>query len=357
MPFSSDYDLSKEIKKLRESRDSQDAAQSSAKTVFETYPVATWKIGGSRTLAFPVVTIQETGGSRIIRRDRPFRRGVKCDDTGSKPRVWSIQAIFDNSLTVDDSPTSIGEPGIKNINGNTPLYPDILNEILESFDLYHDNAGTLVVPTVGKVKARLEDYTRDEKPEEWDCATIRFVFVEDNEDSVDASSYTYSSVSGNGVLLGETMEFSSQSDGGWDQDMMNLNELVANLEGLANMPDQFAADIDQQVGIAIGAANRINRTFSQPKVPGRDILLDPESSVTQRKLEETKEIASDAKHNYKKKTKVITVMFGVPMSLVSVASEMSQDIETLLALNYQLEDPFYIRPNTGVKITSNEPTS
>jgi hypothetical protein len=342
------------VKSLLEDRRKQDDEQDPGPGVFEQYEVASWQVGSSNKRAFPVRTITETGGNRVVKRERPFRDGAKCDDTGAKPRTWALQAIFDNSLSVAGS-NSLGEPDIEDVNSGVALYPDVLNELIESFQLYHDTAGDLVVPTVGKVRARLQDYTRDERPDERDCALVRMTFIEDNEDSVDAASFTGPSVNASASQLAATMEFSSQSDMGWDENMMSLNEFMANLEGLANMPSNFAADIDQQVGQTIGAANRANRAFTRPGVPGRDIFLDPESSVTQRKLEESKEIAYEAKYNYKKQFNVVTLTFKNAQSLTSISAMLGQDLNVLIDLNTQLADPFYILPGEPVKVVSDEP--
>jgi prophage DNA circulation protein len=340
-----------------QARIDQDTQQDPGPTVFERYPIGTWQVGGSEKLAFPVVSIHEGGGNRIISRERPYRNGAKGDDTGAKPKIWTMQCLFDNSL--QDKPESgiLGEPGLVEVNGDKALYPQVVNELIASFDEYHEAPGDLVVPTRGKKRCRLKDYQRYEKPSEWDCASVTLIFEEDNEDRLDASSYTAPTASANANQVAETMEFSATSDLSYDENMMTLNEFAANLEGLANAPSDYANDMEQEVSIAVGAANRVSRAFSRPGVPGRDTFFDAESSTTQRKLEESKEIAYQAAYNYRKRFSVVTAVWASDQSLTSIASQLQQDLNTLIGLNPQLPDPFFIPRGTGVKVVSNGPTA
>lgn len=313
-------------------------------TVFEQYPVGSWTVQGSTKVVFPVQKITESGGNRVVERERPFRDGAKLDDTGSKAKRWSLVAVFENSIE---------EAGLSD-NGDLALYPDILNELINSFDLYHEEPGDLVIPTRGAVRARLETYNRVESPENQNCCFLEMNFVEDNEDSVDARSFTAPTANANARQLAETLEFSSQSDGTWGGSIQDLNEFMANLEGLANAPSEYARDIDQQTAIIIGAANRANIAFTQPNTDGRDILLDPGSSATQRKLEQSKDIAYKARYNPKRNQRtLISVVFQHDQSLMSVAAMLRQSFEDLLDANYQLSNPLFIPAGTVVKVFSN----
>ena len=148
--------------------------------VFEQYPSASWSVGTQVALVFPVTEITEEGGNRIVLRERPYRDGAKVDDIGSKAKSWSLKAIFENT---------INEGLIQN---GQPLYPGVLNELIRSFDQHE--TGDLIVPTVGKVRARAQSYVRTERNDERDYATVEFKFVQDNEDAIDATSFTLPTV-------------------------------------------------------------------------------------------------------------------------------------------------------------------
>src|SRR5262245_15019791 len=105
---------------------------------FEDYEVCSWKVGQrSGTLKFPVSSIQESGGNRIVERNRPYRNGAKLDDVGSNATKWTIEAVFENSIM----------EGEKGLDQNVLLYPNVLNAVLDSFRIH--GTGDLVIPTRG----------------------------------------------------------------------------------------------------------------------------------------------------------------------------------------------------------------
>ena len=314
-----------------------------SETIFDKYQPGQWQASSSATrIAFPVISIREGGGNRIVERERPYRDGSKLDDIGSKAKRWTIEAKFENSIQ---------EPGINSVNGDVPLYPDVINNLIDSFDLYHDEAGDLAVPTRGWVRARLETYDRNEDPDEQDCASLSMTFVEDNEDRVDARSFTAPSVAANAKRLSEVTTFSAQTDGMWDQNMQSLEGFASDLEALANAPGDMAVDLDQTAGSTIGSVNRVGRAFSDPSRDGRNVLNDPEASSTQRKLEQTKEIAGRSKIDSRRgRPPLQTLVFERAQSLVSIAAIYEQPFEDLLDVNPNLPDPLYIPPKTPVKV-------
>jgi hypothetical protein len=94
--------------------------------VFEGYPVGSWTAENAATIAFPVEDIGESGGNRIIERERPYRDGAKLDDTGRKATQFTMVCKFENTIT---------EPGLE-INGLKNLYPDVLNDLIASFGIH-----------------------------------------------------------------------------------------------------------------------------------------------------------------------------------------------------------------------------
>ncbi len=310
-------------------------------SVFSQYPIASWAVG-SQKFVFPVTAIQEDGGNRVVVRKRAYRDGAKLDDTGSNEKRWVLTAVFSASII---------EPGLEE-NGDLPLYPDVLNALIDSFDTHE--TGDLVVPTRGPVRARIERYSRIEKVDEEDYAGLSLTFIEDNEDNVDARSFSQSSVNANARLLADETTFSAQSDGAWDGSLQDLNELAAQLEGLANAPGDILRDLDQQAGMVIGAANRATRAFSRSGVEGRDLFLDPDSSTTQRKLEQTKEIAGRTRIESRKgRPALVTVVFEEDQSLLNIAAMLNQNFADLLEVNSQLENPLHVPAGEIVRVFGN----
>ena len=309
-------------------------------TVFEQYPIASWQAEGGTKIAFPITDLTEGGGKRIVERERPYRDGAKLDDTGRKATRWTMVAYFDNTIE---------EPGLE-ANGGAALYPDVLNDLIDSFSI--NGTGDLVVPTRGPVRARLEDYNRSERVTARNCAALNLVFVEDNEDTVDAASLSAPTVSANAVRLAETTEFSAQADGAWDGSIQDLAELAANLEGLANAPANAWQDLESQANSVMASADRVTQAFSNPTIPGRGMFVDdPDSGQTQRKIAQTKELAGKTRTSAKRnQPRLSTVVFESDQSVASIAAMLALDFMVVLQVNPQIADPLYVPAGTVVRI-------
>lgn len=302
------------------------------------FPIASWKVGTSALIAFPVTDISESGGNRIVERERPYRDGAKLDDTGSKAKRWNLTAVFENTLD---------EPGLE-VNSDV-LYPDMLDELLDSFD--NHETGDLVVPTRGTIRAKAESYTRTESKDEVDCAILQLVFVQDNEDNVDAASFTLMTANSNSTRLGEVTEFDAQTDEMWSDGLVSIREFSQQLEDISNKPGEVSDDVDNSASRVINASRTTERAFSNAGNPGRDKLLNPESSKTYRKLVMNQDVAARAKHESRKgRPQIITVVSNTKQTLYSIASFYAQPFSDLLAINPKLENPNFIPRGTGVNI-------
>lgn len=325
-------------------------------TIFEQYALARWTPDGRSDLAvrFAVVSITEDGGNRIVERDRPFRNGAKLDDTGSRAKKWNLETIWENSLqpgisAVAASTGGLGEPQLS-LNPE-PLYPNMLNLMIASFDVHE--TGDLILPTRGKLRARAMDYSRTETAEVRDSATLTLTFTEDNEDSVDTAAFAVPSVNANAKRLSEATTFDAQSDGMWDGSLQDLNEFASGLEAIANFPGDTLADVDSQAGIVIGATNRVLLAFSQP-VPGRDQLTDPDSSVTQRKLEQTRDIAAKSRAEARRgRPSLVSVVLTGDRNIFQIANEYAQPALDLINVNPQIANVLFIPAGAVVNIFDN----
>lgn len=307
--------------------------------VFSQYPIASWTVG-KKTLSFPVLKISESGGNRIVQRERPFRDGAKLDDVGSSPKCWTLDVIFQNTLNAEGGSAS------------KPLYPNVLNEMIRSFDTHE--TGDLVVPTIGKVRARAKTYRREETNETIDQAMVVFDFVQDNEDNIDATAFSLPTAQGSVLRLAQAATFSAESDGTFDSSLADLNEFAAGLEAIATFPSNTLQDIDNQSSIVVAATDRVLNAFTSksnnPKTKARAMLSDPDSSATQRKLVQLQDTSARARAELRKNLPpIIRTVFDVPLTIFDVAALTGQAVEDLLAINPGL-DPLYIAPGAIVMV-------
>ena len=305
-------------------------------TIFEQYSVCSWKVGNLPILKFPVVDITEDGGNRIVIRERPYRDGAKLDDTGSKGKIWRLVVKFENSIEEEGLAPDI------------PLYPNVLNDLIASADIHE--TGDLVIPTRGKVRARLDTYSRHEVDTERDLAIVSFTFCEDNEDNIGNQQFEQLKINASARRLGEQTEFSATSEGMWSTSLSDLREFGSKLEAFANFPGDTVADIDNQAGIVIGTTNRVIRAFTRLNDDSRNQLNDPEMSLTQRKLEETKDLAGRSRGDSQQgRPRSVPYFVKTNTDLYNIASDLGQNSEDIISLNPN-EDPFFILGGTVVKV-------
>ena len=303
--------------------------------IFEQYPAASWEVGSSRgKIVFPVCDIQESGGNRIVERERPYRDGAKLDDIGRKAIRWTVVAKFENSIQ---------EEGLS----TTPLYPTVLNNLLSTFDVHA--TGDLTLPTRGKVRARAESYQRKETTGDRDYATVTLVFCEDNEDSVDAQTFESPSVNASARRITEQAEFDAESGGFGGTSMADLREFGSQLEGLANAPGETLNDLDTQASIVVGTVNRTTRSFSRAD----DQFSDPENSRTQRKLEQTKDLAGRSRRSPRAgRPRIVSFKLLNGTSLFNIAAQLRQPAKDIIDINPTL-NPLFVPAGTVVRVFEN----
>lgn len=308
-------------------------------TVFEQYPIGQWSVAG-QVYAFPVVSISESGGNRLVPRERPYRDGAKLDDTGTRPTSWRMELCFNNTL--DDQ-------SVQSINGGQPLYPTVLNYLLDSFRVHE--TGDLTLPTRDVVRARVESYDRVERTEEKDHCLLVCTFVEDNEDNVDAQAYTAPSINANVITVSVDAGEAVEDNGGWDGSIQDLKNFAAQVEGIANAPNTYASELEGQAKVLKSACVKMHNAHTKPWQDGRDALNDPASTLGQRKLAELLNMSASlpARKNYNKRP-IETVVFRADMTLTGVAAYVGQTFEELLELNGQLADVAFIPAGTPVRI-------
>lgn len=308
--------------------------------IFEQYPIGRWQVGDSEALVFPVVSVAEQGGNRVIAHERPGRDGAKLDDTGSKPRQWAVTAIFHNGIE---------EPGLE---ANTELlYPFTLRKLIQSFAIHE--TGTFTIPTVGRVRARVSDYSRRESPDDDDVALVDMTVMEDNEDAVDQAVFEQPSVSATVLRLAEQTRFSAQSSGVWSDAFSDLRTAAAEIEGLMRAPGRAAGDV------AAGArAHRrvmqsmVSTAREQARQDGGQ-FVDPAGSQVERQLSELidREAAAEDER-FRSRPRVQPFVVDVERtSIYEIAARFDQDATELLELNAsRVSDPFSLTRGQVVRI-------
>jgi len=305
--------------------------------VFPRYPTATWQAKGRRKIAFAIESIQETGGNRLVPHERSRRNGAKYDDTGSKPRTFSIASPFY---------TTCEDPGVN----TETYYPTDLNEMIDSFTVHE--VGDLVLPTRGPIRARLQDYTRSETMSERDAAGVSFVFAEDNEDGVLASSFTAPSARSVASQYGEAAEFSLEQQGIPPTDFgTSLAELASAVEAIAAQPFEFIADLQTKATQVRSASDRILGAFGGGSDGAGLLLLDPVAGLVHRQLATLADTtARVVAEKLSSQPRLRVVRFKYPVGMPQVAAKYGQDLGALLAANPQVGNAFAIPPGTPINV-------
>ena len=297
-------------------------------SIWEGLQAASFKPDGEAEVFFAIQSIEKDGGNRIVKRARPYRPGVKLDSTGRKERTWKIGMIFHNSLS---------EIGL----GDTPaIYPDRLQTLEDYCEA--QATGTLQLPLERNLRVRCDSYNRKAEHSFRDGEIFSVTFVEDNEESAVVS--TNVSVKATIVTAVEEAIFDAESCGAWENPMLQLKELAAELNGMMAAPGEFLVGIEQRAGVLAKCAQSIKDSLS-----GKT-LLNPEGSRTQQKLNELIDAAFRAKSQGAGSPKTTTRSWPTPQDIFSIGLELDQDPYELIRLNSSLRDVSYIPAGVPVVV-------
>ena len=305
-------------------------------TINEQFPIASFTSDGGTRIAFPIINISESGGNRIIEQERAYRDGAKLDDTGAVATRWSISCLFHNSIQ---------ENGLE---ANTEqLYPDVMNSLIQSF-LVHET-GDLILPTRGITRVRCESYTRTEVTSERECARLDVVFVEDNEDSVDASFLMFPTVQATGTELAGKLSFYAMANGYWTGYLEDLELYTRGLESVVFSPGDPINDLNALSRSAVDTTNRSIAGGRKRGIPGRDILFTPEATNAERIMHLIKDRSGKAKIEARRnKPPLQARVFSRNLSLSDIAFEFKIDYTDLLYSNPTIENPRNVPAGTVV---------
>lgn len=320
------------------------AAAQATETIFDKYQLASFTIANGLKVGFPVQKVRQEGANRVIERERPYRPGAKLDDTGSKAIRWTFEAIFHNSIE---------EPGLAAFNSQVNLYPDILNELIAIFD--RGETGDLVVPTIGRVRAKAFTYSRIEDVNLFDGAAVSLVFVEDNEDNVNARSITAPTINAQGNRMAAKTTFDAESVAISGNGLASLRTAASQLQTAINAPGDTLDDVRTQANTVRHSIEQVEGAFTNANQEGRDLLLDPTSNDTVRALNDLNDTAARATNQPRRgRPIIITVVARRPTTLQAVSTAFRQNYSDLLSINPQIPNPLFLPTDTLIKIFAND---
>lgn len=314
--------------------------------LFELYPVASWQVGDSPTIRFPLIgELAEDIGNRLVEHARPYRKGAKFDSTGAAPRSFQLTALFNNT---------INEPGLEQ--NTRALYPFMVRELMASFDI--QQTGTLTLPTVGAVRCRADKCKRIESVNERDQATLQLSFVEDNEEALAQAAFALPSARATVAKSAAQTVFSIQREGGVvDDEVFSLKQRATDIESLLLAPGRAVADLESQARSLRWQLRRGRQTQEQLAsdlaILGIGGTSEPRGSEFHRnsiRLEDTLAKAADEKFASRPRIKTFVVDVA-QTNLFEIAARFKQDAADLLDLNSErVADPFYLEQGDVIRV-------
>lgn len=304
--------------------------------------ICRWIVKGQSTVYIPVRNVVEGGGNRIGPHERPHRPGARLDGMGPRAKTWTLSAeIFDSDTHV--APLA-----------NKRIYPDLANDITDAFD--REETGTLVTPTRGRRRCKAHEYQRtDGEDGARNIAVMRLVFMEDNEDDDAAAAFAalgaYATIQP--VTFAAVAEL--EKNGATSPDVAGLSAAADQVANLLNTPEQYASQAQEIAETYMAQLDRVMDAFttSRDAVTGelRALLTGSDGSRALALLTQARDQAASLVSELAGNgSDVVPLKFGAWVSLVEVAAQVGQGIEQLAQLNPEIDDPFYIKPGTPIRV-------
>lgn len=306
----------------------------SAPDSWEGLDAATFEVDGEE-IEIVIMSVSQSGGLRLAKRERPYRAGVKLDDTDRKERTYRIEVLFHNDVTEDTQ----GEE----------MWPDRANSFEEALE-QSGKVGTLNLPWRRNIRCRCESYERKAGTDQYRGGEIFSVtLTEDNEENLSDSVYDVSVTAGLGSAM-ETLQFSAEAAGIWDGKIADIVEAAAWLQSLINAPGEYLETI-------LTAARALERACINTKkalttqLEGSNQGSDPAGCSLMDGLTELQDMAGRVGGEAAAKFPATrTRKWNRVRSIYDIATELGQSARDLIAVNSGLEDPTYIEPNTPVQV-------
>lgn len=307
-----------------------------ADSIFEQMALCVWDVTGYR-VPIPVKKITARYGNQLVRRRRQNRDGAKLDDTGCVETTWVLEADFYNGCTEEGIPFSDN-------------YPDVLNNFIKSSKVHE--TGTLTLGTEGKRRCRIESIERSESFEEIDCGVVTITFVEDNEDSLTATTFTAPSARSVSRRIADMTTFSAEQNGvSMSASGLGIAELAAEVETLVTSPFQYYGDLEAQAVKVQALCGRLEETFASKHDQVGEMLATPPGAHAVRGLITLKDHAARVvEERQSALPRLVPYVVPSQRSIFDIAAQFDQDPTALIAANPDLGDPLAIPERTVVKV-------
>lgn len=295
-----------------------------------------WEVTGYR-IPIPVKKVNTRSGNRIVRRARQNRDGAKLDDTGSMETTFTLEVDFYNGCSEEGMPSD-------------DMYPGLPNYLEKSLKVHE--TGNLYLPRHGKRRCRLETIESVETFEDRDMAATVLTFIEDNEDSLTAQSFTAPSARSASRRVAELTTFSAEQNGVSLSDSgAGISELAAEVETLITSPFEYLGDLQAQAERVIALCERLEDIHASRRTQVGELLAAPPGARALRGLIDLRDKAARVVEE-KQSAMPRLVPYVVPSqrSIFDIAVQFDQDPTQLIAANPDLGDPLAIEPRTVVKV-------
>lgn len=307
-------------------------------TIFEESPTHSWKPDGGTAIAFAAKSIAETGGNRLVPRERLYIDGALQDCTGAAPDSFTTVSHFFNNTR---------EPGV----AQNP-YPGVLNQLIAALK---NKRGTLTLLTRGPIRVMAHAWRRTESDERVDWAMLQIDWAADNGEQQDETSFLAPSARAAAVPLALKVQANLSRAGAWGADIAALADLAAALERALLLPSTYTDDADQARIALQEATVRIQLMFANataaPTDPTAGLLFDPLGYGALQGLRELSEMAAKSKGSTPGVSQPIPKIYQRPVSLAFVARDVAgQTLDDLLALNASLPDARRIPAGTPILV-------
>ena len=293
-----------------------------------------FKSDGGTEYKFAVVSRTKSGGNRLPSRERPYRDGEKRDHTGTKGKTFRVEMLFHNG--------GVSEEGIDN--DGPPMWPDRLNALEKEFE--SAKCGTLHLPWERNIRCRALDWERTALPDLRDGERLSVTFVTDNEDNLDGYSLENVSVRARVRRQAEEAVFDVERSGDWDGSLEDITQLASEVEGSLAAPDEFRQDLDQKANRLIRAADTVISALENKPESN-----DPARAKNGQHLRELRELGARAvAASATSLPRVVQRAFPTSRDIYSIATELGQNPDELIANNPKIPDLTYIPARTPVNV-------
>lgn len=298
---------------------------------------ASYEADGEQVIKFAILSQEQTSGIRVVKRPRPYRPGVKLDETGATEKEWTLEAPFFNGVK---------EPDL----GDAPqMWPDRL-DLLEAI-VDKGRTATLNLPWRRGIRCKITKVLRRASTSGGRDGEMATLFVcEDNEDRVDDQALASVSVSATVLNTVAQASFDMENAGMWDGSLEDFTELAADVEGALAAPGELLDDLAHKARRLGRAAKSIRQSFSS-RVEGRDQMNDPNGSRAELRLLELEDMAAKAQAEAESQLPAtVTRVFDTDRDIYQIAVELGQSARELIGINGDLEDVGFIPAGTPVRV-------